>query len=43
MYPKKYLQDIIGSLKKLFENIMKNGYKLEDKVLFSQNYALINF
>ena len=26
-------EDIITQLKKLFENIMKNGYKLEDKVI----------
>lgn len=27
-------EDIINNLKRLFENIMKTGYKLEDKVIF---------
>ena len=27
------VEDIIFYIKKLFENIMKNGYKLEDKVI----------
>ena len=36
-------EDIIYSLKKLFENIMKNGYKLEDKCLRNELLILINY
>ena len=35
-------EDIINSLKKLFENTMKTGYKLEDKVNNSYNFYIYN-
>ncbi|KRX04785.1 Armadillo-type fold [Pseudocohnilembus persalinus] len=36
-------EDIINSLKKIFENIMKHGYKLEDKQLRNEILILINY
>jgi len=36
-------EDIIQSLKKVFENIMKKGYKLEDKCLRNELLILINY
>jgi len=36
-------EDIISQLKKVFENIMKNGYKLEDKCLRNELLILINY
>jgi hypothetical protein len=37
------VEDIISSLKKLFENIMKQGYKLEDKCLRNEILILLNY
>lgn len=37
------VEDIISSLKKLFENIMKLGYKLEDKCLRNEILILLNY
>jgi hypothetical protein len=36
-------EDIISNLKRVFENIMKNGYKLEDKCLRNELLILINY
>lgn len=36
-------EDIIAQLKKVFENIMKHGYKLEDKCLRNELLILINY
>jgi hypothetical protein len=36
-------EDIISQLKRVFENIMKNGYKLEDKCLRNELLILINY
>lgn len=36
-------EDIISQLKRVFENIMKNGYKLEDKCLRNEVTILINY
>lgn len=36
-------EGIINNLKKVFENIMKNGYKLEDKCLRNELLILINY
>lgn len=36
-------EDIISQLKRVFENIMKNGYKLEDKCLRNEVSILINY
>ena len=37
------VEDIISQLKRLFENIMKNGYKLEDKCLRNEILILLNY
>lgn len=37
------VEDIISGLKKLFENIMKQGYKLEDKCLRNEILILLNY
>lgn len=37
------VEDIIAGLKKLFENIMKHGYKLEDKCLRNEILILLNY
>ena len=37
------VEDIITGLKKLFENIMKLGYKLEDKCLRNEIVILVNY
>lgn len=37
------VEDIIAGLKRLFENIMKNGYKLEDKCLRNEILILLNY
>ena len=37
------VEDIITGLKRLFENIMKQGYKLEDKCLRNEIVILVNY
>lgn len=36
-------EDIITQLKRVFEDLMRNGYKLEDKCLRNELLILINY